>query len=115
VSSHKDVINKAKEIQSLIYDTDTYIQYKKTYELVKKNEQINLVIHTITNLQKEVVTLKHLEKNEAVRVKDKELQLLKDELLSIPLYQEYINYQTELDSLIQTITTQIHQSINAHL
>ena len=96
-----NIISEVEELKELIINSDEYKEYKKYEDLLDSNKEIKSLINKYTSLQKEVVLLET--KNMDSSIKEKELDLLYNELTSIDDYNKYLESSKKLNELITKI------------
>ena len=113
-----DQINNLPSIQKLKkqLEQDPIIkQYREIGTKVHENEELLELYKKYIALQKELVNLEYYKKEEAMAQKERELKELKELLYDIPLFNQYIQIQVELDELFKTITHLIQDNVNHFL
>ncbi|MDA3130539.1 RicAFT regulatory complex protein RicA family protein [Aliibacillus thermotolerans] len=107
----QEVLQKAKELGKLISGTDEVAFFKQAELKINKNLRVQELIAQIKKKQKEAVNLQHYGKHEALEQKEKEIDALHDELDEIPLVQEFKQSQTEVNHLLQLVSTTISNTV----
>ena len=102
-----NIIDEVNELKDLILDSEEYINYKKNLELIESNDEINELINKITDLQKEIVRLKHSKKN--TTEKEKELDELYVKLDKYEIYLDYIDSSKKLNELLTKIQSNFQE------
>jgi len=104
---------KINELIDLIGEAEEVKRFKSIEEELNQNEFVKNKIEDFKNLQKRIVIY---ESHQNVIPDDvnERYQLLYNELLEIPIYNEYITLQKEINELLQEITTIIEEEISFH-
>lgn len=111
-------INNLSSIQNLKkqLEHDPIIkQYREVGKKVHENDELLKLYKTYIALQKEYVNLEFYNKEEAMVQKERELNELKEVLYDIPLFNQYIQIQVELEELFKTMTHLVQDNINDFL
>ncbi len=108
----EDIFKKALELKKAITSSDDYQKYLNICKQLEKNSKIQNIINKITVLQKDIVHMEEL-KIDITKV-EKELELLKKELIAIPLYQVYLEIVKELDNINYYIENSISNTIDRY-
>lgn len=106
-----EIEKKINELIELISNQEAVIRYKEIEKAMSQNEYIKNKIETFKNLQKRIVIYeaKHQDvPKEIIQRYDK----LYQELIDIPIYNEYLMLQREINEILQTITAIIEEEIN---
>ena len=96
-----NIIKEVEELKELVLNSDEYKKYKKYNDLLESNKEVKKLVNKYTSLQKEIVLKEY--KKEDISDKEKELDLLYDELISIDEYNNYLESSKELNELITRI------------
>ncbi|SDH00416.1 Cell fate regulator YmcA, YheA/YmcA/DUF963 family (controls sporulation, competence, biofilm development) [Alteribacillus persepolensis] len=107
----QDVLNKAKELGRLISKTEEVDFFKKAETKINQNLKVQELIGKIKNKQKQAVNLQHYQKHEALKQVEKEIEELNQEIDEIPLVQEFKQSQTEVNHLLQLVSTTISNTV----
>ncbi|SFE37615.1 RicAFT regulatory complex protein RicA family protein [Alteribacillus iranensis] len=109
--TRKEVLNKARELGKLISETEEVDFFKRAEEQINKNLRVQELIGKIKNKQKEAVNLQHYGKTEALKKVEQEIDELNNEIDQIPLVQEFKQSQTEVNHLLQLVSTTISNTV----
>lgn len=104
-----------KEVNNIIELIKSDPKYNRFHEislLINNDKKIKIKLSKIKNIQKELVNVIHLEKNNAIKALQREYESLMDELLEIPLLNEYLDLVNYYNDLILTIKDIIEGEIN---
>ena len=104
------ILEKTDELVSLIIESSEYQKYQDIKEKMKKDEEVMGLIEEVKSLQKEAV--KKSIKNEDVEELDKTIEEKLVILNKIPIYQEYLDVEEEINVTLQTIKNTIENYIN---
>lgn len=97
--------NILDELLSSIEKSDMYKNYDHIVKQVANSKDINELVNDIKRIQKELV--KH-----NTSTLEKELELKKEELYSIPLYQDYLSSSEELHNMLKIIRDRLQACID---
>ncbi len=111
VYKKEDILNKAKEIASMISETEEVDFFKRAEEKINNNEKVKKIIAKIKTLQKESVNLQHFQKHEALKRNEAKIDDLMAELDAIPVVQEFKQSQTDVNDLLQLISSTISNKV----
>ncbi|RKD75308.1 MULTISPECIES: RicAFT regulatory complex protein RicA family protein [Sinobaca] len=106
-----DVLAKAKELGSMIAETEEVDFFKRAEAQINKNLRVQELIGKIKAKQKEAVNLQHYQKHEALKETEREIDELNAEIESIPLVVEFQQSQTEVNHLLQLVSTSISNTV----
>ncbi|UCZ51646.1 RicAFT regulatory complex protein RicA family protein [Bacillus shivajii] len=107
----EDVREKAKELASMISETEEVDFFKRAELQINDHLKVQEIIGQIKSLQKEAVNLKHYEKHEALKAVEDKIDALQDELDNIPLVQEFKQSQTDVNNLLQLVSSTISNTV----
>lgn len=107
----QEVLQKAKELGRLISGTEEVEFFKQAELKINKNVRVQQLMSQIKSKQKEAVNLQHYGKLEALAQKEKEIDELHDQLDEIPLVREFKQSQTEVNHLLQLVSTTISNAV----
>lgn len=102
---NKDILDQVDLIISSIKNSDTYKYFVEVSEKLEKNDKAISMIKEVKKLQKQVVKLEIEKKDTSLM--DEKISKLIAELDRIPLYNEYVNLQKELDDIFQMIKNKL--------
>ncbi len=110
MENKEKILNKVDELVSLIKNSDDYKRYIFLKEEMKNNKEIMNNISKIKKLEQTVVNKKY--RKESVVKEEQEINSLKEELLTYPIYQEYSYLMEDLDNTFQNIREMLEKNIN---
>jgi len=99
--SWNKVLEKIESLVSDILTSDLYLSYQALSLQLSNHEKAISYIDRIKHLQKDIVLQEFLLKDTSML--DEEIHSLQRKLEDIPLYQDYLEKERELDSLFQSI------------
>lgn len=102
---NNEILKSVDELVSFIKESDDYKEYIYLKDKLSHNEKANTLIKEIKKLQKELV--KKESNNIDVKELDKSINDKLNELKKIPLYNDFINKQEELNDLYQLIKNRL--------
>lgn len=113
--SRVEIISKAKELARMMSETDEVDFFKRAERKINENEKVSGLIADIKKHQKEAVNLQHFEKHEALKQEEAKIDELTDEVDKIPLVQEFKQSQTDVNQLLQLVTTTISNTVSEEI
>ncbi len=105
------VIKKAEELAKMISSTDEVDFFKRAEEKINENDKVQKLIGKIKMYQQEAVNLQHYQKHEALKKVEEKLENLHKEVDSIPIVQEFKQSQTDVNDLLQLVTSTISNTV----
>lgn len=102
--------NKIEELLEEIKKDTTYQRYKNAKEQMKQNREVMTLIKKIKQNQKEMVLKQS--KNEDISLLEKENEQSLKILEKIPIYQEFMYLQQDLEEMFHDIEFFIEQILN---
>lgn len=113
--SKVEIIAKAKELARMISDTEEVDFFKRAEKQINENSKVSDLIAGIKLQQKEAVNLQHFGKHEALKEVEGRINQMTDEVDQIPIVQEFKQSQTEVNSLLQLVTTTISNKVTEEI
>ena len=104
------ILKDVEELKELVLESEEYKNYKTSLDILDSNNDVKELINKITNLQKNIV--KKMSKKEDVKIQNKELDELYNELNSIEEYAKYIDNSKKLNILITNIQKEFEKYFN---
>ncbi len=102
---------KINELISLISNQEEVLRYNEIEKELHQNELIKNKIDAFKKLQKKMVIYEHHNNHVPDEVNERYNEAYY-ELLDIPIYNEYIHLQSEINELLQLITSIIEEELN---
>lgn len=112
VINHNVIVDKAKELAEMIANSAEVEFYKKAEQQIKANARVQELISQIKKKQKEAVALESLGRSELIKKVEAEMDVLHEELDSIPLVSEFKQTQMDINDLLQMVTNVIANSVS---
>jgi cell fate (sporulation/competence/biofilm development) regulator YmcA (YheA/YmcA/DUF963 family) len=113
--SRVEIIAKAKELARMMSEADEVDFFKRAERQINENEKVAGLIAEIKRQQKEAVNLQHFGKEEALKQVEEKINRLTDEVDQIPIVQEFKQSQTEVNQLLQLVTTTISNTVTQEI
>lgn len=110
-----EIIAKAKELARMIADTEEVDFFKRAEKQINENDKVSSLIADIKKQQKEAVNLQHFGKHEALKEVEVGINRMTDEIDQIPIVQEFKQSQTEVNSLLQLVTSTISNTVTEEI
>ncbi len=109
------LLESVEALKQLIEDDEILQHYRQMGIKVHQNEAVKALHDAYIAKQKEVVKLTHYHKKEAALQAEQELKQLEDQLFEHPLLNNYLEYQTEINELAQSMSHLIQSKVDEHL
>ena len=101
---NKEILDKVSEIIDFIKESKEYQNYIKAKELLSEDKELTSLIAKIKKYQKDIVNKKGNKEELETRIATC-LNILNDS----PLYNEYCNYQEEINNLLTIFENKINK------
>ncbi|MEQ6389741.1 YlbF family regulator [Bacillaceae bacterium S4-13-58] len=111
VYTRKQVIEEAEKLAKMLAKTEQIERFKELEVKINENQKVQDSISKIKSLQKQAVNFQHYGKEEALKVIEKEIDRLQDELDGIPVVQEFKDIQVHINDVLQLITSTISREL----
>jgi len=109
------ILREVDELVALIKDSEVYQNFLKAANKVEAHIEINEYVDRIKHLQKQRVNANYLEKEAFINKLNQEIDDLHNKLESIPLYNAYLEYKSEVEFILKQINSAIENSINKNI
>lgn len=106
-----EIDKKIDELINLFNNDEVIKRYKEIENSLNENEYVKMKIEEFRKYQRKIVIYESKNKEIPKEVNDR-YELLYNELLEIPIYNEYLLLQQEINDLIQTVTNIIETELN---
>ncbi|MGL4522363.1 MAG: RicAFT regulatory complex protein RicA family protein [Bacilli bacterium] len=106
-----EILEQATTLAKMISETEEVDIFKKAEASLQMNETVRKLMKEIKSLQKQAVNFEHYGKQEALRQTEEQIAQLQSELDNIPLVQQFLDTQEELNGLLQLITSTIGNTV----
>ncbi|MDG5789028.1 RicAFT regulatory complex protein RicA family protein [Evansella sp. AB-P1] len=107
----QQIVDKAKELAKMIAETEEVDFFKRAELQINTHLRVQEIIGQMKSLQKEAVNLQHYEKHEGLKAVEEKIDALQDELDEIPLVREFKQSQTDVNQLLQLVSTTISNNV----
>ncbi|MFA9558004.1 RicAFT regulatory complex protein RicA family protein [Evansella sp. AB-rgal1] len=107
----QQIVDKAKELSKMIAETEEVDFFKRAELQINDHLRVQEIIAQIKSLQKEAVNLQHYQKQEGLKAVEEKIDALQDELDEIPLVREFKQSQTDVNQLLQLVSTTISNNV----
>ncbi|ERJ13662.1 YlbF family regulator [Haloplasma contractile] len=101
--NNQGIEEQLDHLLALIDENEAVRRFRELEKMLNENEVIKQRIEQFKDVQK-LYTVKEAKKEEEAEALKSLYEETKDNLLNIPLFNEYINLQTELNDLLQQIS-----------
>ncbi|MGL4819112.1 MAG: RicAFT regulatory complex protein RicA family protein [Bacilli bacterium] len=106
-----DLIQQAETLAKMIAETETVQQFKEAEAALQLHERVRGLMKEMKAEQKQAVNFEHYGKTEALQQSEAKLAALQAELDSIPVVQQFMAVQEELNDVLQLVTTTIGNTV----
>ncbi|HEU5138563.1 MAG TPA: YlbF family regulator [Bacillales bacterium] len=110
-----EVIAKAKELARMMSETEEVDFFKRAEKQINDNKKISQLIEDIKLKQKEAVNLQHFGKQGALKQVEEQINKMTDEIEQTPIVQEFKQSQTEVNNLLQLVSTTISNTVTEEI
>jgi cell fate (sporulation/competence/biofilm development) regulator YmcA (YheA/YmcA/DUF963 family) len=108
----EDILAKAKELAELLTTSSEVQTFQKAESQIATNEHIQQLISAIKKKQKEIVAFESFQNTKMVDKIEKEIEVLQDELDSIPVVSEFKQTQEDINYLLQLVMSVVRDTIS---
>jgi cell fate (sporulation/competence/biofilm development) regulator YmcA (YheA/YmcA/DUF963 family) len=105
-----DIKDEINSLVDFIKDSDKYKRYIIVRDKIKSNKEIMDKINKVKSIQKEIVKLEYNKQD--IKVKEKELDNILEELNNYPIYVEYNYLVEDLNYEMKYIKDTLEEEIN---
>lgn len=106
-----DIIEKAKEIATMIANTEEVEFFKRAEEQINENTMVREKIASLKSLQKQAVNFQHLGKEKALNMIEGKITAIEEEIDGLPIVQEFKQSQGDVNSLLQLVANSISNNV----
>lgn len=110
-----DILQKAREVATLISQSKEVDFYKRAEAQIKQNERVQELIDQLRKKQKQLVMYESMNKPELAKKVEEEFNQIQDELDSIPIVSEFKQSQLEVNDLLQMVTNVIANEVSERI
>lgn len=107
----EEIIAQAKNLAKMIAQTEEVDFFKRAEKQINEHTGVQRAMAKIKRLQKEAVNLQHYGKENALKEIDEKIDAIQDEIDDIPLVQEFKRSQTEVNNILQLVSTTISNTV----
>ena len=107
-----DIMAKAKELANLISTSQEVVNFQQAEEKIRNNERVQALIAQIKKKQKEIVAFESFENKAMVAKIEGEIEVLQNEIDSIPLVTEFQQSQSDINYLLQLVISVIRDTVS---
>lgn len=111
----KEILEKARELATMISRTKEVDFFKRAELQIKHNERVQTLIDQIKQKQKQLVMFESINKPELVKKVEAEYNQLQEELDSIPIVEEFKQSQVDVNDLLQMVTSVITNTVSERI
>ncbi|MFD2371395.1 RicAFT regulatory complex protein RicA family protein [Brevibacillus sp. GCM10020057] len=113
--TQKEILDKARELATMISRTSEVDFYKRAEQQIKHNERVQHLIDALKQKQKQLVMFESINKPELVKKVEEEFNKLQEELDSIPIVTEFKQSQIDVNDLLQMVTHVITNTVSERI
>ncbi|MGI2327158.1 RicAFT regulatory complex protein RicA family protein [Planococcus sp. YIM B11945] len=109
--SKEEIIAKAREVANMIVETEEVEFFKRAEAQINENQKVREKIASLKSLQKQAVNFQAYGKERALELIEGKIQKIEDEINAVPIVQEFKQSQTDVNSLLQMVSTAIANQV----
>lgn len=113
--TRSEVLDHAKELASMLAQTEEIERFKEVEAKVNGNDKIDRLVKKIKTLQKQAVNLQAYEKQNALKIVEEEIDKAQAELDNMPVVQEFQEVQTVVNDVLQLVSKTIAREVTNHI
>lgn len=113
--TQKEILDKARELATMISRTSEVDFYKRAELQIKHNERVQQLIDSLKQKQKQMVMYESINKSELVKKIEQEFNELQEELDAIPVVTEFKQSQVDVNDLLQMVTNVITNTVSERI
>ncbi|WNC12451.1 YlbF family regulator [Brevibacillus brevis] len=113
--TQKEILDKARELATMISRTNEVDFFKRAENQIKHNERVQELIDALKQKQKQMVMFESINKPELVKKLEDEFNQLQEELDSIPIVNEFKQSQVDVNDLLQMVTHVITNTVSERI
>lgn len=113
--TQKEILDKARELASMISRTNEVDFFKRAELQIKNNERVQELIDKLKQKQKQMVMFESINKPELVEKVEGEYNQLHEELDAIPVVNEFKQSQVDVNDLLQMVTNVITNTVSERI
>jgi len=113
--TQKEILDKARELASMISRTNEVDFFKRAELQIKNNERVQELIDKLKQKQKQMVMFESINKPELVQKVEGEYNQLHEELDAIPVVTEFKQSQVDVNDLLQMVTNVITNTVSERI
>jgi len=113
--TQKEILDKARELASMISRTNEVDFFKRAELQIKDNERVQELIDKLKQKQKQMVMFESINKPELVQKVEGEYNQLHEELDAIPVVTEFKQSQVDVNDLLQMVTNVITNTVSERI
>lgn len=102
----------ARELADLIAESEEIERFKQAEEKISGHMRVQELINDLKKKQKRVVALEQNRQYDAVPPLEKEMEVIQEELDSIPIVQEFKQTQLDINELLQLVSSIIGNTLS---
>ncbi|KQL44481.1 RicAFT regulatory complex protein RicA family protein [Brevibacillus choshinensis] len=115
VFTQKEILDKARELASMISRTNEVDFFKRAELQIKHNERVQELIDSLKQKQKQMVMFESINKPELLKKVEDEFNQMQDELDAIPIVNEFKQSQVDVNDLLQMVTNVITNTVSERI
>ncbi|NQX46306.1 YlbF family regulator [Paenibacillus tritici] len=108
----EDIMGKAKDLAALISTSEEVRHFQQAEQKILNHERVQGLIATIKKKQKEIVAFESFKNQAMVEKIEREIEVLQDEIDSIPVVNEFQQSQSDINYLLQMVISVIRDTVS---
>ena len=113
--NRNEILNKVEELAERITDQEEVKLFQQAEKQIMFHKRIQELIRNIKIKQQELVNAKHIKKQNYIKQIEKELDLLNEEMHSIPLVHQYQQSLAEVNQYFQSMIQLLKDEIDKNI
>ena len=105
------LIEKSHEIAHMIANTEEVEFFKKAEAQINENQLVRERIASLKTLQKQAVNFQHLGKEKALKMIERKIEKIEEEIDAIPVVQQFKESQGDVNDLLQLVSNTIANNV----
>ena len=113
--SKEEIVAKAREVADMIAQTEEVEFFKRAEAQINENQKIREKIASLKSLQKQAANFQHYGKERALELIESKIAKIEEEIDAVPIVQEFKQSQTDVNSLLQMVSTAIANQVTNNI
>lgn len=106
-----EILEKARELANMIAHTEQVDFFTRAEAQINENQNIREKVASLKSLQKQAVSFQQYGKEKALQIIENKIEKIQDEIETVPIVQEFQQSQTEVNDLLQQVSSAISHGV----